>query len=112
MLNAYIKCFNDELTTIHKPQENRVMMAAISGVRPDIPLWDKLHKDKCKTLAEFYRRADKIMRLETTQEAIQAGKPAPAEKNNDNGKKRKNVDGHPSPDKTNKKPKVPDQRVS
>ena len=30
-LKAYIKHFNDELTTIHNPQENRVMMAAISG---------------------------------------------------------------------------------
>ena len=51
------------------------------------------------------------MRLETFQEAIQAGKPAPSEKNNDNGKKRKNGDRHPSPEKTNNKPKAPYQRV-
>ena len=51
------------------------------------------------------------MRLETFQEAIQAGKPAPSEKNNDNAKKRKNGDRHPSLKKTNKKPKALDQRV-
>ena len=51
------------------------------------------------------------MRLETTREAIQVGKPTPAEKNNDNGKKRKNGDHRPSPDKTNNKPKALDQRV-
>ena len=62
-------------------------------------------------LAEFYRRADKIMCLETAREAIQAGKSAPTEKNNDNGKKWKNRDRHPSPDKTNKKLKTPDLRV-
>ena len=52
------------------------------------------------------------MHLETAREAIQAGKSALVEKNNDNGKKRKNGDRHPSPDKTNKKPKAPYQRVS
>ena len=51
------------------------------------------------------------MCLEIFREAIQAGKPAPAEKNNDNGKKRKNGDCHPSLEKTNKKPKAPNQRV-
>ena len=73
------------------------MMAAIFGVWPDTPFWDKLQKDECKTLAEFYRCTDKIMHLETAQEAIQAGKLAPTEKNNDNGKNRKNGDRHPSP---------------
>ena len=53
------------------------MMVAISGVRPDTPLWDKLQKDECKKLAEFYKRADKIMCLETVREAIQAGKSSP-----------------------------------
>ena len=31
-MKAYIKYFNDELTIIHNPQENGVMMAIISGV--------------------------------------------------------------------------------
>ena len=84
------------------------MMAAIFEVRLDTPFWDKLQKDECKLLAEFYRRADKIMRLEIAQEAIQAGKPASSEKNNDNGKKRKNGDRRPSLKKTNKKPKALD----
>ena len=112
-LKAYNKRFNDELTIIHNPRENRVMMAAIliSRVQPDTPFWDKLQKDECKTLSKFYRWAHKIIRLETSQEAIQVGKPAPADKNNDNGKKWKNGDRHPSPDKTNKKPKALDQRV-
>ena len=51
------------------------------------------------------------MCLETAREAIQEGKTAPAKKNNDNGKKQKNGDHHPSPDKTNKKPNALDQRV-
>ena len=87
------------------------MMAIIFEVRPDTPFWDKLQKDECKTLAEFYRRADKIMRLETAREAIQAGKSALVENNKDNGKKRKIGDRHPSPNKANKKPKAPDLRV-
>ena len=86
-LKSYIKHFNDELTTIHNPQENKVMMEVISGVRPDSPFWDKLQKDECKSLSEFYRCTNKIMCLETPREAIQAGKSAPAKKNNDNGKK-------------------------
>ena len=72
---------------IHNPQENRVMMAIISRVRPDALFYDKLLKDECKTLAEFYRRVDKIMRLETAREVIQAGKSAPTEKSGNNGKK-------------------------
>ena len=110
-LKAYIECFNDELMKIHNPQENGVMMATISGVRPNTPFWDKLQKDECKTLAEFYRRADKIIRLKTAREAIQAGKSAPVEKSNDSGKKRKNGDRHPYPDKANKKSKALDLRV-
>ena len=72
-------------------------MTTISGVRPDTPFLD--------------RRADKIMCLETARETIQARKLAPAEKSNDNGKKRKNGDYHPSPDKANKKSKALDLRV-
>ena len=62
-------------------------------------------------LAEFYMRADKIMHLETAREAIQAGKSTSTEKSNDNGKRRKNGDRHPSPEKANKKSKAPDLRV-
>ena len=51
------------------------------------------------------------MFLETACEAIQVGKSTPAEKNNDNGKKHKNKDHHPSLKKLNKKPKALDQRV-
>ena len=57
---------------------------------------------------EFYRRADKIICLETARAAMQAGEPAPTEKNNDNGKKKKNGDRRPSLEKMNKKPKAPD----
>ena len=64
-LKAYVRCFNKELATIHNPQENRVLMVAMIGVRPETTLWDKLQKDEYKTLQEFYRRLDKIMRLET-----------------------------------------------
>ena len=110
-LKAYIKHFNDELMIIHNPQKNGLMMAAISRVRPDTPFWDKLQKDECKSLAEFYRHENKIIHLETAREAIQAGKVAPAEKKNDNGKKQKNGDCHLSLDKMNKKPKALDQRV-
>ena len=41
-LKAYVRHFNEELATIHNPQENGVLMAAISGVWPETPLWDKL----------------------------------------------------------------------
>ena len=87
------------------------MMAAISGVRPEISFWDKLQKDECKSLQEFYRRVDKIMHLETTREAMQAKKSIPSEKNNDNSKKQKNRDRCPFPNKMNKKAKAPDLRV-
>ena len=65
------------------------MMAAISGVRPKITFWDKLHKDECKSLMEFCKRIDKIMHMETAREAVQVGKSTPSEKNNDNSKKQK-----------------------
>ena len=108
MLKSYIKRFNDELTTIHNPYENGVMMAAIFGVLPDTPFRDKPKKYECMSLSEFYKCADKIMSLETAREAIQAGKSTPSEKNNNNGKNGKNGDCHPSLEKTNKKAKSPD----
>ena len=49
-LKAYVRRFNEELATIHNPQENGVLMAAISRVQPENPFWDKLQKDECKTL--------------------------------------------------------------
>ena len=76
-LKAYVKRFKEELATIHNPQENGVLMAAISGGRLETPFWDKLQKDECKTLAEFYRLTDKIMRLETAREIVHAGKSTP-----------------------------------
>ena len=60
---------------------------------------------------EFYRRADKIMRLEIARESVQAGKSTPSEKNNDNDKKRKNGDRRPSLEKTNRKAKAPNMRI-
>ena len=81
-------------------------MAAISGVQPETPFWDKLQKDKHKMLHEFYKRPDKIMRPETAREVVhagksiltetpldtaQAGKSTSAEKNKEN-KKRKSGD--------------------
>ena len=79
-LKAYIKRFNDELTTIHNPQQNGVTTMAISGVRSDTPFWDKIQKDECKTLAEFYRRTDKIMRLETAREPFRRESQLPQKK--------------------------------
>ena len=76
-LKAYIKHFNDELTTIHNPQENGVIMAVISRVRLDTPFWDKLQKDECKTLAEFYKDANKIMCLETAEKPFKWGSQLP-----------------------------------
>ena len=78
-LKAYVKCFNKELTTIQNPLENGVLMVAIVGVRPETPLWDKLQKDECKTLQEFYGQADKIMRLETAREVVHTGRLTPVE---------------------------------
>ena len=51
--------------------------------------WDKLQKDEFKSLMEFYKCIDKIMRLENNHEAVQVGKSTPSEKNNDNNKKQK-----------------------
>ena len=125
-LKEYVRRFNEELTTIHNSQENSVLMAMISGVRPETHFWDKLQKDEYKTLQEFYRRADKIMRLETAREAVQAGrltateaqcevalsgKSESAEKNGDN-KKWKSRDRRRSPDTNQKKAKSPDQWVT
>ena len=97
---------------IHNPQENGVMMLAISGVRPETPFCNKHQKDECKSLQEFYRLADKNMHLETTREAVQIGKSTPSEKNNDNSKKQKNGDHRSYLKKTNKKAKAPNLRVS
>ena len=77
ILKAYVRCFNEELATIHNPQENKVLMATILGVWPETRFWDKLQKDECKMPQEFYRRADKIMCLETAREVVHAGKPTP-----------------------------------
>ena len=49
-LKAYVRCFNEELATIHNPQENGVLMAVILGVRLETPFWDKLEKDECKMM--------------------------------------------------------------
>ena len=121
-LKAYVRSFNKELSAIHNPQENGVLMAAISGVQPETPFWDKLQKDECKTLQEFYRRVDKIMRLENAKEVVQAGRSTLAgaprevapvgkfesvEKNGDN-KKHKSGDRRRSPDAHQKKAKSPD----
>ena len=54
-------------------------MTTISGVRPETLFWDKLQKDECKTLEEFYRRIDKIMHVEIAREAVHAGRSTPVE---------------------------------
>ena len=97
-------------------------MAAISGVRLETPFWGKLQKDESKTLQEFYRRADKIMHLETAREVVLIERSTPAEasheiaptrkfqstqKDGDN-KKHKNGDHRRSLDAHQKKAKSPD----
>ena len=54
------------------------MMAAILKVQHETLFCEKLQKDECKSLQEFYKHADKIMHLETGREAVQAGKSTPS----------------------------------
>ena len=106
-LKAYVRCFNEELATIHNLQENGVLMAMISGVRPETPFWDKLQKDECKTLQKFYRRAYKIM-LETLWEAVLTGRSVPAEAPREDTQAKRSVTHGKSED--NKKCKSGDRR--
>ena len=97
-LKAYVRHFNEELATIHNPQKNGVLMAAISGVRPETSFYDKFQKDECKTLQEFYRWADKIMRLETDREAVFAWRSVPTEAPREDARAKKSVNAKKSED--------------
>ena len=42
----------------------------MGGVRPKTKLWNDLQERDCRTLEEFYARAEKYLRVKNTEEAL------------------------------------------
>ena len=72
-LKSYLRHFSDEAARVHSAPEEGVLFAAMGGVRPKTKLWNDLQERDCRTLEEFYARAEKHLRVENAEEAL--GKP-------------------------------------
>ena len=98
-LKSYLKHFNDEAAKVHSVPEDGVLFAAMGGVCPKTKLWNDLQERDCRTLEEFYARAEKYLRVENTEEAL--GKTDSPIKNpkDKKEKKRKNEESKPNDQK-------------
>ena len=52
---------------------------------PKTPFWDKLQQKECRTISEFYKKANKFLKLEESKEALRKAEGVAANKKNDLG---------------------------
>ena len=52
---------------------------------PETPFWDELKQKECKSVNEFYRKANKFLKLENSKEALHKAQGTSTSKKNDLG---------------------------
>ena len=67
---SYLKWFNDKAARVHSVPEGGVLFYAMGGVRPKTKLWNDLQERDCRTLEEFYAKAEKYLCVENVEEAL------------------------------------------
>ena len=98
-LKSYLKHFSDEAARVYSVSEGGVLFAAMGRVCSKTKLWNNLQERDCRTLEEFYARAEKYLCLKNTEEAL--GKTDSPTKNPEDKKekKRKNEESKPNDQK-------------
>ena len=59
-----------ELSRVRWAAGARVLAHLTNGVQPETPFWDKLQQKECKSVSEFYKKANKFLKLENSTEAL------------------------------------------
>ena len=86
-LKSYLKRFSDEAARVHSAPEGEILFAAMGGVLLKTKLWNDLQERDCRTLEDFYARAEKYLCVENAKKAL--GKTDSPIKNRKDKKKKK-----------------------
>ena len=62
-----------------------ILAHLINWVLPGTPFWDELQQKECQSVDEFYRKAQKYLKLEDSKEALRKTEGMTTDKKNDLG---------------------------
>ena len=63
-MKSYISHFNDMSNFMTWSPDAWIVAHLLNGVLPKTPLWDELQQKECWRVDEFYRKANKYLKLE------------------------------------------------
>ena len=76
-----------ELSRVRWAPNTGVLAHFTNGVLLETPLWDKLQQKECKSVSEFYKKANRFLKLENFKEALNKVQGASSSKKSDKGGK-------------------------
>lgn len=88
-MKSYLEYFNAKATQVTKVLEEGLLMALMVRVKPDTPMWCNLQKQKYLDIEDFYRCAEKYVRIDNTKENLGKGR-TKGSSQNDSSKQRRN----------------------
>ena len=69
-LKSYINHVNEVLNFLTWSPDTGVLAHLTNGVFPETPFWDELQQKECSSVSEFYKKANKFLKLEDSKEAL------------------------------------------
>ena len=69
-LKSFLNRFTMELSKVRWAPNAGVLAHLTNGVLPKTPLWDELQQKECKSISEFYKKANKLLKLENSKEDL------------------------------------------
>ena len=82
-LKSYLNHFIIELAHVRWALDAGILAHLTNGVLSETPLWDELQQKECRNVGEFYRKANKFLKLENSKEASNKAQGVFTSKKND-----------------------------
>ena len=70
--------------------EGGILAHLTNGVLPETPFWEELQQKECRSVSEFYRKANKFLKLENSKDALHKAQGMSTSKKNDPGEATEN----------------------
>ena len=65
-VKSYLNRFNSELAQMTNVPDSGALFVAMAGLKPETDFWKEVQRYGCRTLVEFYRRAEKYIRKDNS----------------------------------------------
>ena len=67
-LKSYLNYFTTELAYVIWTLDASILAHLTNGVLPETPFWEELQQKECRSVSEYFRKANKFLKLENSKE--------------------------------------------